>query len=228
METTMKLSSGQLRAARALINMTQDQLAERSGVAIDAIRRFESGYTKKLQEKSESALIHALQDRIEFLDNEGLRLQPIGVEIFQGPERFEEFYTFLYDHLDRFGGDVCLSVANEKLFQDLRDPACFEKHRQRMWDLHNSGKMRFRVLTAESRYFGKDTYVEYRYESQQSTSPTAFYAFGNCLALVSFDHNPAPYVVLHKAGPFAEAYRTAFEIAWKNGRRPPKEKEEEA
>jgi hypothetical protein len=78
-------------------------------------------------------------------------------------------------------------------------------------------------LASESYFFNKSSWAQYRWQPEQSAAPTAFYAFGDCLALVSFDAEPSPYVVLHKSGPFAEAYRHAFNLAWKNGRVPPKE-----
>jgi transcriptional regulator with XRE-family HTH domain len=222
----MTLTSNQLRAARALLNLTQESLAERSGIALESIKKFEKGYTKKLQERSEDALIRAFHDRVEFLDNEGVKFKPVGVEIFEGPDRFEDFYTFMYEHLEHFGGEVCLSTLNEKLFREHRTPEKFEQHRIRMRALVENRKVLFRVLTTESYHFNTSSYAQYRWQEKQGASPTAFYAFGNCLALISFDHDPAPYVVLHKSGPFAEAYRTAFDIAWRNGRRPQKEKTE--
>jgi hypothetical protein len=53
----------------------------------------------------------------------------------------------------------------------------------------------------------KSDWAQYRHEPADHATPTAFYAFGSCLALISFAHEPAPYVVLHRSGPFADAYR---------------------
>lgn len=220
----MLLTSNQLRAARALLGLKQEELADRANVAIDAIKKFETGATAKLQAKTQDAILRVFHDRVEFLDNQGVRFRPIGVEVYEGKERFEEFYTFMYEHLERYGGEVCLSTVDEKLFSQYREPESFETHKQRMKALVDSGKVTFRVLATDSKHFHTASYAQYRWQPEQSMAPTAFYAFGDCLALVSFDHEPAPYVVLHKSGPFAEAYRHSFNLAWKNGRVPPKEK----
>lgn len=218
----MQLTSKQLRAARALLEMKQEELSEKSGVALDSIKKFETGHTIKLQAKTQDALLHVLRDRVEFTDNQGVKLKSAGVEVFEGKERFEDFYLFMYEHLERFGGEVCLSATNEKLFSQHREPEAFEAHKARMKALVEGGKVTFRILTTESSHFNKPSYAQYRWQPEQSVSPTAFYAFGDCLALIAFNHDPAPYVVLHKSGPFAEAYRHAFNTAWKNGRVPPK------
>jgi hypothetical protein len=65
------------------------------------------------------------------------------------------------------------------------------------------------------------SWAQYKWQSKQSAVATSFYAFGDCLALISFAHETPPYVVLLKSGPFAEAYRHAFEIAWQAAKEPP-------
>ena len=92
-------------------------------------------------------------------------------------------------------------------------------YKKRMQELVDRGDVTVRILASTSTF--KSNWALYRYQHDDHSTPTAFYAFGRCLALISFAHEPAPYVVLHRSGPFADAYRGAFEIAWKNAKRPP-------
>jgi hypothetical protein len=155
-------------------------------------------------------------DGVEFTENHGVRRKPTGVEIFEGVERFSVFYDYLYQHLKLHGGDVCLTAVDEGKFSKFRkDP---NLHRRRMKELTDAGKINVRILTSISAF--KSTYAKFHRIPIGSQTPTLFYAFGNCLALISFDHEPAPYVVLHKSGPFAEAYRHSFNMAWKNAKEP--------
>lgn len=211
------ITGRQIRAARALIDMSQDELAKAAGLTPQAIRKIESGEVTP-REGTLADITRTFTERgIEFTDNQGVKFKPVGVEIFEGKDRFEDFYLFMYDHLERFGGEVCLSCLDEKLFSKNRKPENFEKHKIKMKHLVDSGRVKFRILATESEHFGKKSYAEYRKHPTQYTSPAAFYAFGECLALVSFDHEPSPYIVLHKSGPFSEAYRNAFNIAWEDG-----------
>ena len=84
--------------------------------------------------------------------------------------------------------------------------------------LVDTGRVNVRILAEESNF--NSVFAEMRKSAQKSTAPSSFYAFGKCLALISFTHNPAPYVVLLKSGPFAEAYRQAFNESWERAEIP--------
>jgi len=42
------------------------------------------------------------------------------------------------------------------------------------------------------------------------------------LALISFEHNTPPYVLVVQSAPLADSYRRAFDIAWAAAKEPPK------
>jgi transcriptional regulator with XRE-family HTH domain len=69
----MEISPSQCRAARALLNWTQKELALKVGVAVKTIRNFETG-RRKPHGLSRGAIRQALQEAgIEFTDNDGVR-----------------------------------------------------------------------------------------------------------------------------------------------------------
>lgn len=219
---SVQLTVAQIRAACGLLDWNNEEFAKHIGLTPTSVGRFMSGKNKNgITADAHEAIVRAFKDRVEFTDNQGVKLKPRGIEIFEGKDQFEAFYSFMYAHLEQHGGDVCLSVGNEKPFSQYRTTEAFEAHRRRMRDLVESGRVTFRVLTSQSNHFQTSTYAKYRLQPEQSASPTAFYAFGDCLALISFDHEPSPYVVLHKSGPFAEAYRQSFNAAWQNAKTPP-------
>ena len=71
----MEISPGQCRAARALLNWTQETLANKVGVALKTIRDFEN------ERRTPLKIIHASiqqafeESGVEFLDDDGLRLK---------------------------------------------------------------------------------------------------------------------------------------------------------
>lgn len=215
------ITGRQIRAARALIGWDTQVLAEKADVSRNMISKVENGHVTA-RDGSIEKITRAFETDggVEFTENEGVRFRPSDIEIFQGIERFDEFTDFLYDYLKRKGGDVCVSAVNEKLFAKYRKN--HELHRQRMKELVESGKVHYRILATESKFVSD--YAEHRWIPAQSSAPTSFYAFGDCLALISFAHEPAPYVILIKSGPFAEAYRQSFEAAWTSAKEPPKPK----
>lgn len=192
-------------------------LAAAADLSREAIGKIENGHSQA-RGATLSRIARAFDIAgVEFVENEGVRMKSQEVEIFIGPDRFQDFADFMMVHLRRRGGDVCVSAVNEKLFRAYRRD--FDAYKKNMKELVDSGKITVRILATES-YFTSD-WAQYRWQPEQSSTPTAFYAFGDCLALISFDNDPAPYVVLHKKGPFAEAYRKSFELAWANAKQPP-------
>jgi len=219
------LSASQLRAARGLLDWTRAKLAELSGVSEPTIHRIETGAVQP-HEKSVAGIVRAFQMHgVEFLENDGLRRRPDGVEIFVGQERFEEFTDFFYERLKAQGGDICLSVSDERLFAKYRKNN--ERHYQRMQALYNSGGFEsFRILANKSNFATKYPYNTYKWQPDASIAPTAFYTFGDCLALISFVHTTPPYVVVLQSAPLANSYQQAFDIAWAAAKAPPSQLKE--
>ncbi|MER2519936.1 MAG: helix-turn-helix transcriptional regulator [Bdellovibrionales bacterium] len=200
----------QIRAARALLGWDSADLAEKAGLTRATLSNIENGLVQARVGTLEK-LAHVFdQNCIEFTDYEGVRFKPQGIKIFEGPEHYDEFYEFLYAQLKEQGGDVRLSVVDEKLLSKFRkDP---DLHRRRMKELVDRGDVTFRILATESNFVS--TYAQYKWQPRQSAAPTSFYAFGDCLALISFTHARSPYVVVIQSGPIAEAYKQSFETIW--------------
>jgi len=212
----------QIRAARALLDMSQDELAIAAGLTPQAIRKIEGGDVQP-REGTIADITRVFNDRgLEFTENSGVRLRPNNIEVFEGPERFDEFYDFIYEYLKANGGDVCIASSDARLYAKYRKKP--EIHRERMRELVNRGTVSFRILAEDGdMHLTAASYATYKWQPKEQFAPTSFYAFGECLALVSFVHNPAPYVVLIRSAPFSLAYRQAFNTIWEKANDPPPE-----
>jgi DNA-binding XRE family transcriptional regulator len=71
----MEISPGQCRAARALLNWTQETLANKVGVALKTIRDFENERRQSLSIVRASIKQAFEEAGIEFFDDDGLRLK---------------------------------------------------------------------------------------------------------------------------------------------------------
>jgi transcriptional regulator with XRE-family HTH domain len=210
----------QIRAARGLLGWEATELGARTNLSRETIANIESGRTQAREGSLERILRAFDQGGVEFTANQGVRLKSKGLEVYEGPDRFDEFYTFLYEHLRAHGGDVCLSVTDERLLAKYRKNSSI--HYERMQDLSNQGVIKsFRILANKSEFRSKYPYNLYKWQPGSSLSPTAFYTFGDCLALISFVHDPAPYVVVLQSQPLADSYRQAFDVAWAAAKEPP-------
>lgn len=71
----MEISPGQCRAARALLNWTQERLANKVGVALKTVRDFENERRQSLNIVRASIKQAFEEAGIEFFDDDGLRLK---------------------------------------------------------------------------------------------------------------------------------------------------------
>jgi transcriptional regulator with XRE-family HTH domain len=209
------ISPSQLRAARALINLKRSDLAKRSKVGEQTIHRFENNLVKPSSTtRRKLRTILELAD-IEFTANEGVRLKPSCLEVYEGAARFDEFYDFIYEHLKQSGGNICIYGNNARLFTKYRkDP---EIHRNRMRDLlKERPDFSTRILQEEGDdYMPTTAFAKYRWQKKEYFPPTAYYVFGSCVALISFEGARPPFVILIKSALFAEAYLRSFNLAWR-------------
>lgn len=208
----------QIRAARVLAGWEAQDLADKAKVNRETIFKTERGTANPKPETMGKIVRAFAEEGIEFTENQGVRFKPTGVTVYNGIAAFEDFHEFLYQHLKRHGGEVCLSIYDEpSLARYRKDP---EIHRSRMRELVSSGKVTFRILTTNSSW-NTHGYIQFRWLNNQRPLPTGFYAFGDCLALLSFVDPLSPYVVVLESGPMTEAYRQGFNIAWDAAESPP-------
>ena len=214
------LTSRQIRAARGLLGWEATELGKRTDLSRETIANIESGRTQAREGSLERIAKAFMDGGVEFTANQGVRLKPSGLEVYEGPARFNEFYDFLYEQVKTHGGDVCLSVTDETLLAKYRKNSAV--HYQRMQDLFDRGIIKsFRILANKSDFASKYPYNIYKWQPESSISPTAFYTFGECLALISFVHDTPPYVVVLQSAPLANSYRQAFDAAWAAAKEPP-------
>jgi transcriptional regulator with XRE-family HTH domain len=211
----------QIRAARGLLGWEATELGKRSHLSRETVANIESGRTQA-REGSLSEIARVFDENgVEFTDNDGVKLKPRNIETFEGQSRFDEFYDFIYEHLKHSGGDICIYGHNGKLFSKYRkDP---EIHRNRMKELHKE-RPEFSVRTLQEEgddYMPNTAFSEYRWQKKEYFPPTAYYVFGSCVALISFEGVSPPFVILIKSSLFAEAYRRSFDLAWEQAEEPP-------
>lgn len=218
-------SASQIRAAMAMLKWENRELAAASSVAEKTIYTVKMGLSRP-QPRVLASIRKALEDNgIEFTEQDGVRRRSESIQVLQGPEDFRAFYDIVYEHLKQHGGTVCVSGVDEKLFVKYQEHQA-ESHRERMNALTKKrGDIQVEILIREGdTNFVASTYAAYRWQSRHSFTPTSFYVFGDYLALISFQAENAPKVILIRSAVFAEAYRRQFAEEWERAKIPPGKK----
>ena len=219
------ITGRQIRAARALLEWDAEDLAKHAGLSRDTVFNIENGVVQARGGSMEK-IVQAFDDNgVEFTDNSGVRLKPQNVQTYEGRDGFVRFFESIHTHIQSHGGDICVSGVDESLFVKYQGEFA-KTHMGKMAELAKARpNFRMRILIEEGDLnFAASNYASYKWQPKGSFSPASFYVFGDRLALISFSHDPAPYVIVINSNAFAESYRHSFDLAWTNALEPKKKK----
>ena len=212
----------QIRAARALLDMSQDELAEAAGLTPQAIRKIEGGDVQP-REGTIADITKVFNDhRIEFTDNQGVRFIPEDVEVLNGEIGLTKFFDLVFAFAQVSGGIIRQNGIEEKLF-DTYGPKITKTHRERMAPLIQARKDIFvrAILRDGDLNFTCTNYADYKWHPESMPEPVPYYIFGDNLGIFSFESDPSPKIVLISSPVITKAYSNQFDRTWDMAKNPP-------
>lgn len=209
----MSITTAQIRGARGILNWSQADLSERTGISATSIGSIENGLTTprnstllNIQKTFETA-------GIEFIGTEGVRVRTGHVRVFSGREGLIEFYDDIYNTLKNFEGNVLVSNVDERKFVTALGSYA-DVHIKRMKEL--SQNIRYKILIREDdNYTPGADYAEYRGLPRELFASVPFYLYDNKLAIIQFERDVTVIVLNYPA--VADAYRIQFADMWDRG-----------
>jgi transcriptional regulator with XRE-family HTH domain len=208
----MPITTAQIRGARGILNWSQTDLAERTGISATSIGSIENGQSTPRANTLQTIQKAFENGGIEFLGTDGVRLKTGDVHIFKGHTGLIDFYDDIYSTIrEGFEGDILVSNVDERQFiKHLGDYA--DTHIQRMSAF--VGKVFYKILIREGdNFIPGSSYAEYRWIPRDLFASVPFYVYGDKLAIMLFD---AEITVITLEYPsIAEAYRVQFADMWR-------------
>lgn len=202
----MKITSGQLRAARSLLDWTQDMLAAQADVSVASIKNFERGVAT-LRQETEDAIMRVLDPVIEFQGDRGVALRDDALTVLRG----DNCYTRMLD-------DVWHSLASagsgEALFFCSDDSTTYEGELDSERRLRASG-IRFRSLIKEGNHFTNWPKSEYRWIPARYFTHNLQVIYADKVAQV-LDGGKAIIIIRNRS--LAETDRNKFNLIWENAK----------
>lgn len=206
----------QIRAARGLLDWSTANLAEKSGLTVNGINKIERGHVSAHRDTLE-VLQKTLEDNgIDFTDNSGVRLKAQGVDMLIGSEGLKKFFDGVYDHARQHGGTIVQFGVDEKQFLTCLGAEFSADYVKRMMSVSQKRKdlkVKAIICEGETDYLAPD-YNEYRWISKDVFQAVPFYICGETLAIMDFQTEPAPTIVLLKFRAITNAYRKQFDAFW--------------
>ena len=210
------ISPQQIRAGRALLDWTQLQLSERSGVSRASIKNIEKGITAPRMDSIE-AITKAFEDSgLEFLPGNGVRERDQIVTVFEGEGTEERLLNDIYQTMLLEGGDEVLISGLEEMNPETnpKEYALAKTHLDR---LKNIG-VKERILGKE----GNNNYIApwhwYRKLPKEGFVSIPLFIYGSKIAL-STDTTPYKSIVINNSL-FADSCRQLFNFVWERAKTP--------
>lgn len=202
----------QIRAARALLDWSQSDLADHSGLSQTGIARIENGTNQPNSRTLEKITAAFEKANIEFLGTSGLRKKSGEIRVLKGAQGFRDFMDDVYETAKNAGGQICLHNAKPQNWYKWLGEEWYAMHSERMKAL--GSKIDVRITAEEGNHlFIANSFAEYRWFPNELFNDKSFYSYGSKLAFITFGDEDVIVRVFDDTD-FAEGFRILFNIAW--------------
>ncbi len=212
------ITGRQIRAARALLDMSQEELATSAGLTKQGISKIEDGSVQP-REGTIADIMKAFRDHgIEFLSDDGVKRKSDSVTKLEGIKDFKFFMDQVYEAAKQsYSLDgtkpICICNLDNSLFRKYMGEN-YLSHVERLKKIEG---LRIKSLAAEKdkNHVSKADYLIYKYLKELKAVIAPFYVFGDKFALINFDAQNPPEILLIESPALAASYRDQFDIMWK-------------
>jgi transcriptional regulator with XRE-family HTH domain len=212
MDRLGSLGSRQIKAARALLDWSQDDLAGVADLSIATIRKLELGDISP-RRKTTQRVRQAFEDAgLEFIDPAGVRQRPEEIIVYQGDEGIRIFFDDVYHTASRKGGEMVMVYASEDPFcEAMGDYDAF--YLQRMESIKDKISVKC-ILTENTENLCSSAYSSYRTISKRYIDSVPFYIYDDKYAIILFEANPSPKIIVIQSRLIADAFKRQFYSMW--------------
>lgn len=205
------LTPSQCRAARALLNIRQAELADAAGLSPGVVIALEKGSTQTKPDTLRSLRAALERSGVEFGSDDGVKRRRGSIEVWEGKDANRRMLDDVFATLKDKGGEVLISGLREISPDRTDDVAFLEWHLGRL----QSAKITERILIAE----GDDNLIApphwYRQIPEAYFSQATFQLYGDKLAMIAWGEEQRITVLdnrLHARG-FAKMFKFLWDHA---------------
>ena len=209
----------QMRAARAMIDVSQGHVAEHLGIAANTLSKIESGQSDVSMSRMSEIQRFYEREGIAFVENEGVKWNKNEILISEGSQGFSNFLDDVYNTAREVGtkekpAEVFLSnVVHENWVRWMGEEQ-WQNHADRM--IKDKEVMDVRIIVKENDWnFPAKDYSQYKWFPREFFNEQSFYSYHDRLVFLNFKNDNVEIMMIKNAD-FAIGYRTLFTIAWNN------------
>ncbi len=204
------IKPNQIKAARALLDWSRDDLAKQSGVHRQTLLAIENGGTDNPHKTTMNEIINAFdRNGVEFKEDGAVKKQNT-LTIIKSPDAFSKLMDIAYHILKE-------EDIKEVLFGFANNKASSEEIIQSQIRMRDNLNVRFRFLVKQNDTHLRYPVSEYRYIPEEFFYPLPYVVFGNYFAILTENNKD---VSLYDDIGLSQINRSQFEYMWSNGNKP--------
>lgn len=212
----MLITPDQIRAARALKNWSQTELADRTGLAVPTIANIEAGKQSPGKNTLEK-IVRAFESAdIEFTAPEGVQKRHSSIQIYTGISGFKNFVNDVDQTVKKMdGGYISVSNVNENNFMRWVEDGLQDIHQNNIL----STKVRYKIIIEENDvYMPASSYAEYRWAAKEHFYSVPLYIYGPKVAFIGFEKNNVSVFVIEQPAIVSLCQRQ-FDQMWERSKK---------
>ena len=201
----------QMRAARAMLDVSQGHVADFLGIAANTLSKIESGQSDV--SVSRNAEIQRFYERegIAFVENEGVKWNTNQIITYEGQTGIREFFDDVYEEASD-GCEINLFNGVPHLLVKWLGEDFYKMHADRMAPLKN--KIDFKIIVEDAvTNFIASGFAEYRWFPKEMFSDRTIYIYGGKVGFFTFTEDDVSIRVFDNAE-LATSMKVLFGIAW--------------
>ncbi len=209
------ISISQMRAARALLNWTQQDLSKASGISLRALNSIERGLVAPRVDNLRFIQEAFEKHNIEFGDNDGVRRRTERLDIikFEGKNFLDKHLLDIMQEITAKGSEILFSVSSEKDFAMLKSEVldAYFAHLARY-------RISERILIPHGDCFVIGMPSTYRWAKAGMLNHVSYIVYGDNVAFHILS-KPHRTIIIRNPG-IADMFRRQFESNWQAAETP--------
>lgn len=207
----LMISPTQIRAARAMLDWSQDKLAEVTGLAKRTILTLEQGNTVPRADTANAIQDAFEKNGIEFLPGNGVRQKEEIITVYEGDEAEEQLLNDVYETMLREGRDSEILIYGLDETDPKENPQAYALAKAQLERLSKAG-IKERIIGREGNTNFVAPWHYYRWVPKEINFKTPLFIYGSKIAL---NNEKPPYKsIVIENDLFAETCRSLFNFAW--------------
>ncbi len=206
------ITARQIKAARALLDWSQDQLAEAAGLSNTTVRNLEAGNVSP--RSSREIAVAVVNAGLELTDGEGVRWRDPEIQLFRGIDSCDRLFQDIQSSLKAKGGDL-LIVAKSPEILTLASGAPRRHNLARLGELGKQFVVKCLLSDAIAPSFPRPSF-ELRSTSRFAFGPSSCFLYaGKCAYIQPEGRQSLLILVLDVAAAAIDSER-CFRSLWDN------------